>query len=263
MSRFRHTTAFVLAIYVAFAASNASADPRPFTFTTDAYPMGKGDWEYEQWITWKGGVDADKNFNRFDIRHEFEFGLADNFDLAIYMPEWRYEDSDSGSRTHFEGGSIETVFYLTNPATDFLGFGLYNEIGVGEDSLRFEQKLILHKDIGRLTLAYNLVFETEIEGVFNKDEENEVKGELANTFGVSYALTPQWKLGGELVVASEFIDWEDHEVTTVYAGPVVSYQGGKFGKDATWWATFTPMFQLTDENEEPDFQFRLLAGLNF
>ena len=252
------------AIYILTCATAAVADPRPFVFTTDAYPMGKGDWEYEQWITWRGGRDSDKNFSRFDIRHEFEFGLADNFDLAVYFPEWRYEDSDAGTRTTFQGGSVEGVLYLLNPATDFVGLALYNEIGVGEDFVKFEQKVIVHKDIGRLTLAYNLVFETEVEGAFDDEEETELVGELKHTFGVSYALSPQWKLGGELFVESEYADWSDHEVTTVYAGPTLSYQGGRLGiGDASWWITLTPAFQLTDEQDEADFYFRMLFGLNF
>jgi hypothetical protein len=79
---------------------------------------------------------------------------------------------------------------------------------------------------------------------------------------VSYALAPGWLAGGELFVISEYMDWTEHEVTTVYAGPVISYQGGKIGS-AEWWVTFTPAFQLTDEDGEPDFYFRMLFGLNF
>jgi len=258
------TTLVGTAIYILACASVALADPRPFVFTTDAYPLGKGDWEYEQWITWRGGRESDRNFSRFDIRHEFEFGLADNFDLAVYFPEWRYQDSDAGTRTTFQGGSVEGVLYLLNPATDFVGLALYNEIGVGEDFLKFEQKVILHKDIGRLTLAYNLVLETEVEGAFDDEEETELVGELKHTFGASYALNPHWKVGGELFVESEYADWSDHEVTTVYAGPTLSYQGGRLGiGDASWWVTLTPAFQLTDEGDEADFYFRMLFGLNF
>ena len=47
----------------------------------------------------------DTSFDRLDFRHEFEFGLADNFDLAVYLPSWNYQDSAERSGTHF--GSVD------------------------------------------------------------------------------------------------------------------------------------------------------------
>src|SRR5687767_9719126 len=99
-------------------AGVASADPRPFTFTSDAYPMGKGEWEYEQWVTYSGHTDEDSGFLQLDFRHEFEFGVADNVDLALYMPEWRYQETDGEDGTTFRGGALELVVYLTNPVKD-------------------------------------------------------------------------------------------------------------------------------------------------
>lgn len=241
----------------------ASADPRPFTFSNDAYPMGKGDWEYEQWVTYSGRTDEDRDFLRLDFRHEFEFGVADNLDLALYMPEWRYQETDDEDGTTFQGGSLEAIVYLTNPVKDFVGIALYGEIGVGEDELEFENKLIIHKDIGKWILAYNLVLETELEHVFDKDEETEVEGVIEHTFGVSYALAPGWLTGGELIVASEYADWEDYEGTTVYAGPAISYQGGEIGEQGGWWVTITPTIQLTDEEGASDYVVRMLFGLHF
>jgi hypothetical protein len=253
----------VVTIAALLVPSLAWADPRPFTFVSDAYSVGKGGWEIEQWVTYKGHTNEDSGFAHFDFRTEFEFGLADNFDLAIYMPQWSYEDSDSRSGTHFDGGAIEGVFYFTNPVKDFVGLALYGEINISDDELEFENKLIVQKDIGKWVFAYNLVLETELEHVFDKDEETEVEGVIENTFGVSYALSRGWLLGAELIVSSEFEDWDDYITTTVYAGPNVSYQGGHFGKSGTWWVTVTPTFQLTDEEDDPDFQVRAIFGISF
>src|SRR6478672_9598993 len=120
----------------------AVADPRPFTFSNDTYPVGKGQWEYEQWVTYKARKEDESDFQRFEIRHEFEVGLADNFDLAVYLPSWSYEDSQDFSGTQFGSVDVEAVFYVTNPVTDFLGIGLYAETKIGEDSLAFENKLL-------------------------------------------------------------------------------------------------------------------------
>jgi hypothetical protein len=233
------------------------ADPRPFTFSTDTYPVGKGDWEYEQWVTYKAHKEGESDFQRFEFRHEFEFGLADNFDLAVYLPSWSYEDSEDFSGTRFGSVDVEGVVYLSNPVTDFLGIGLYAETKIGEDSLAFENKLLVQKDVGNWVFLYNLVLETELEGVFG-DEENEVEGELAHTFGVSYAVASGLFLGAEGIVESEYEDWSHYEGTTVYLGPAFSYQ-----RSDRFWFTITPTYQLTDNEDEPDFNVRLIAALMF
>ena len=246
----------VAAIALLMTAAVAAADPRPFTFTTDTYPVGKGHWEYEQWVTWEQA--GDENVYRF--RHEFEFGLADNFDLAVYLPNWRYEDTAERNGIDFESVSIEGVVYFTNPITDFVGLGLYNEVTVGEDELAFETKLLVQKDVGDWVFAYNLVLETELEGMFDVDEENEVEGVIEHTFGASYAFGPRgdFRAGGELLVESVYADWDAYEDTFVYAGPVFSYWGGD-----DWFVTVTPMFQLTSSDDEADFIVRLIAGYEF
>ena len=261
----RFSLALPFALLIALlVASDLYADPRPFAFTYDTYPVGKGNFEYEQWVTYRAHTEDDSDLARWDFRHEFEFGLAENFDLSVYLASWRYEDSDDFTGTRFSSSSVEGIFYLLNPVTDAFGLGLYAEFGVGEHALEFEQKLLIQKDVGAWTLAYNLVFETELEGVFDDEEEDETEGVLGHTFGASYSLSPSWRVGGEAIVESIFDDWDDYEHTVVYAGPLVSYQGGTIGSTSLgWWVTVTPTVQLTDVEDEADFQVRLIAGLEF
>ena len=249
----------VLCVLLAVAAPTVvRADPRPFTFSNDTYPMGKGDWEYEQWVTWRVSKEDESDYQRFDFRHEFEFGVTDTFDIAVYLPTWRYEDSEEFSGTRFGSVDVEGIVYLSNPVTDAVGIGLYAEAKVGEESLGFENKLLVQKDVGNWVFLYNLVLETELEGVFSTEEENEVAGELKHTFGVSYAVAPGWFLGGEGIVESAFADWSEYEGTTVYAGPAVSFQ-----RNENFWFTLTPTYQLTDNEDEADFNVRLIAALRF
>ena len=247
----------VFLITTLFLAATAAADPRPFTFSNDTYPMGKGDWEYEQWVTYRTSKEDESDYQRFDFRHEFEFGLADNFDLAIYLPTWRYEDSEEFSGTRFGSVDVEGIVYLSNPVTDWVGIGIYAETKIGEDSLGFENKLLVQKDVGNWVFVYNLVLETELEGVFGEDE-NEVEGELKHTAGVSYAIAPGLFLGAEGIVESAYEDWSEYEGTTVYAGPAFSYQ-----KSDRFWFTLTPTYQLTDNEDEADFNVRLIAAIQF
>jgi hypothetical protein len=208
---------------IVFGSAVVMADPRPFTFVYDTYPVGKGNWEFEQGVTYRTRTDDEPGFDRFDFREEIEFGVADNFDLAFYLPSWRYEDSDERTGTKFDSVDVESILYLSNPTTDALGAALYMEIGVGDE-----------------------------------EEENEVEGELENLLGVSYALTPAWLAGGEVIIASEFPDWDQYEDTTVYAGPVISYQGAEH-----WWVTVTPTFLLSNQDDEPQYQIRMIAGISF
>lgn len=252
------TSLAAIVVVLVGSSTLAIADPRPFTFTTDTYAMGKGDWEYEQWVTWRHHKDDEPGYDRVDIRHEFEFGIADNFDLAVYLPSWRYEDSEDGRGTKFDSVDIEGILYLSNPRTDAVGLGLYTEVKVGEDSLGFEGKLLVQKDVGRWVLAYNLVLETGIDGVFDDESENEVEGEIKHTVGVAYAIAPGWLVGGEAFVESVYADWSDYEKTAVYAGPVISFQGHDH-----LWVTVTGLYQLSSEADEPDFRVRMIAGWNF
>lgn len=245
-------------------ASPALAGYRPFTFTYDTYPMAKGELEFEQWFTYSGPKVDGESFNRFAFREEIEYGLTDNFRLAFYVPSWSYEKSKERSDVDFDNAGIEGILLLSNPTTDFLGVGLYGEVKFGEHELELEQKLLLHKDVGPWTFAYNLVVETELEGIFGAHEETEVEGVLGHTFGIAYSLSPSWRVGAEAIVESKFEDWSHYEGTTVYAGPVLSYQGSHVpGTDWTWWATVTPTVQLTNHHDEPDFQIRMILGIEF
>src|SRR6266550_1004478 len=236
----------------------ASADPRPFTFTYDAYPIGKGAAEYEQSMTFNAHKSSEHGFSQFEFLHELEYGISDDLDLGLYFLRWKYEDSSENSGTQYDGGAVEFIYTILNPAKDHWGLALYAEFAVAENELEFEQKILVQKDFGKWIFAYNLILETEIAGVFNSNKENEVEGVIGHAFGVTKAVAREWFVGGELLVESKFLDWSNYENTTAYLGPTISYQGGNH-----WWATVTPAYQITGENEEPDWKIRLIAGWEF
>jgi hypothetical protein len=240
------------------ASSFAMADPRPFTMTYDAYPIGKGAAEYEQWVTFNTHKGSEAGFRQFEFLHELEYGISDNFDLGLYFLRWNYDDSRDQDGTHYDGGAVEFIYTILNPAKDHWGLALYNEIAVAEDEVEFEQKVLVQKDVGKWIFAYNLILETEIEGVFNSKKENEVEGVIGHAFGITKAVAREWFVGGELLVESRFPDWSHYENSTAYLGPTISYQGG-----GHWWATITPAYQITGEDEEPDWKIRLITGWEF
>ncbi len=243
---------YVLAVLCLFVvAVNAPAGGRRFTYSYEALTMPKGMWEYEQWVTWKTHKDSDPQFDRFDFRHEIEWGVTDRFQLALYFADWRFEDKPGKHKGDFRDVALEAIYNLTNPVTDPVGLALYGEVAVGDEKLKLEGKLIVEKDFGPLVLVYNAILEAEWEG----HHYTEDKGEIEQTLGISYQFSPRFMMGAELLHELAIPDWAGIRGKGVlYAGPNVSYHA------KNWWATLTPLFQISDIDDEPDFQMRLLVG---
>ena len=236
-------------------ADSAEASERRFTYVYEATTQPKGQWEFEQWMTWKTAKESNRDYDRFDIRHEFEVGVTDNFQLGFYVSDWRFVD-DSASGTHkgdWRDVAVEGIWNLADPTTDPVGLALYAEVKVGDELLELEGKFIAQKNFGSFVLAYNAIIEAEWEGV-HFDEDN---GKLEQTLGVSYQFSPRFLAGMELLHEVEMADWKGvRGKGLLYVGPNFSYRAKK------WWATLTPMFQVSDVDDEPDFQMRLIVGFH-
>ena len=74
--------------------------------------------------------------------------------------------------------------------------------------------------------------------------------------GRSFA-RPALLAGFELLHEIEYEDWSAWSDHVVYAGPNFGY------RTSTWWITVTALGQLTDVDEEPDFQMRVIFGFDF
>ncbi len=235
------------------AAVDVQAGARRFTYIYEALTMPKGAVEYEQWVTWKTAKENDRDFDRFDFRHEVEWGVTDNFQLALYQ-DWRFEEAPGRPRRgDYRDTALEAIYNLTNPVTDPIGLSLYGEIKIGDQLLELEGKLILEKDFGPLVLAYNATLEAEWEGAHFQED----KGELIQEAGISYQFSPRFLMGLELRHEVPIPDWAGVRGKGVlFLGPNFSYRAEK------WWATLTPLFQVSDVEDEPDFQMRLLVGFN-
>ncbi|MBI1371532.1 MAG: hypothetical protein GC159_02040 [Phycisphaera sp.] len=242
----------------AMVADTARADPRRFGYSYETTTMPKGAWEYEQWVTWKTSKAEDRNFDRIDFRHEVEYGLADNWQVAFYLSDWRYEHGDSveDDGTSWQNVALETIYSITNPVTDPIGSAVYGEVRIGEHEVGVEGKLLLQKDIGPWSIVWNGILEAEWEGEEFGDYD-ERAGELAQTFGVSYQIVPQLTAGFELLHEIGIDEWEEFGDHVVYVGPNVSYRG------KGWFITVTPLFQVTDLADEADFETRFLFGIEF
>ncbi|MCZ6542359.1 MAG: hypothetical protein O6768_01700 [Planctomycetota bacterium] len=255
----RHTTyAYAwpaLALASLILAGRTDAGERKFTYVYEATTMAAGEFEYEQWVTWKTDKDTDSSFDRIDFRHEIEFGVTDHLQVALYFADWRYQDgrsvSDDGAE--YRGTAVELIYNLSDPWEDFLGSALYGEIKLGDELFELEGKLILQKNVNLWTAAYNATIEAEWEGAHYTDDN----GKFQQTLGISYQLRPQLLVGAELLHEIKFPDWSTRDEDVLYLGPNLSY------RHQNWWVTVTPLLQVTDVASEPEFQLRLIFGFDF
>src|SRR5436190_8376820 len=73
----------------------ARADNRHFTFVYEAQTPKQGELEYEQWVTWSRRSDEDSKLNVVSFRHELEYGITDNWMVALYAPDWEIRSGRS------------------------------------------------------------------------------------------------------------------------------------------------------------------------
>jgi hypothetical protein len=215
--------------------------------------MAKGAMELESWVTWKTNQADDPDFERFDIRHEFEYGVTDRLQLAFYFADWRYEkNADEAGDAEFHDVAIEAIYNLTDPNTTPFGSALYGEIKGSDDFIELEAKLLLQKNMGRWIFVYNIGGAIEWE-----DEYTEDVAELMQSVGASYQINPSWSIGAECLHEIEVPDVDSIGDSAVYLGPNIGWRSERFSM------ALTGLWQLTSLGGEPDFQLRTIFAVDF
>lgn len=234
-------------------ASLTEAGSRRFAYSYETTTMAAGAMELESWVTWKTNQASDPDFERFDIRHEFEYGVTDRFQLALYFADWRYEKSSGQSgETAFRDVAVEAIYNLTDPNTTPFGSALYSEVKGSDDFIELEAKFLLQKNLGPWMLVYNIGGEIAWEDDYKNDE-----AELMQSAGVSYQFNPSWTVGAEVLHEIAVPDVDAIGDSGVYLGPNVSWRNNRFS------VTLTGLWQLTSLSDEPDFQLRTIFSVDF
>lgn len=260
-------------VALGLAAASALATDRRFTYTYEPETLPAGAKEFEQWVTLGIGRTKNvgqENFNRWDFREEFEYGVTDNYQIALYLngrnTSYRDGAGNDISDFSFEGVSLENKYNLLNPATKPVGVSLYLEGTYSGTEAEIEQKIIFGQRHGDWKWALNLTHATEWE-----DNLHEVEGELEGTIGIARDLGKRWTLGLELRSITKIPNYEEFETTALYLGPTVSY------RQDNWWAALSVMPQVWgrdwdhsgDGHDNLDLahnervQIRLLFGIDF
>jgi len=254
ITRTAAAAALALAALVVLAAPAARADARRFAWTYESGTMPRGVAEYEQWVTWKTDRDSDSEYDRLEFRQEIEYDLTDRLQVALYLADWRYTRATGGSDTELLDTALEVIWNLSDPVRTALGVALYGEVKLDSELFELEGKLLLEKQVAGWIVAYNAVIESEWEG----EDWAEDNGAFKQLLAVSYAATPRVSLGAEALHEVGVEDWSDAGDALFYAGPNAHFLLGR-----GWWVTTTPLLQLSNQDEEPNLQWRTLVGVTF
>jgi len=259
----------VAAFAVLACASVARADERKFNYSYEAKTLSQGGFEFEQWATLKTEKDAG-DFNRLELREEFEFGLTDRLTTAAYlnMTYQAIRNVPGLENEHsfgFESVSSEWKFKVTDPSADLVGLLLYGELALSNDEYEFELKLVLSKHLGPVTLAYNFIYEWELGREAGASPEWRWAHVIQNTAGVSLDLPflQGTSVGVEARSEAHFERSLGGEHNSAYwVGPNVHYA------TTAWWATLSFLRQINvaglDFRETyTKYEFRLIVGINF
>src|SRR5256714_11290571 len=174
--RMKSRLAIAVAILLGVSTAYAHEAIFSWTYTTDLTPKGHG--EFEQWVTTRWEKEHG-SYSVVDFREEFEYGVTDNFQLAIYLNhhyvnanddipvadpahpkkllpaiyETGGEDVHAGhdparpfDSYHFESVSLEGIYRLLSPYKDPIGLALYFEPSVGDQETELEWKILLQKN---------------------------------------------------------------------------------------------------------------------
>jgi hypothetical protein len=258
----------VLAVLMACAgAATARADDRKFTYSYEAKTLPQGTWEFEQWATLQTGKDAGR-WDTWLFREEIEYGITDRLNASIYLNSEYQANSgvpgfDDEHSFGLKGMSTEWKYKLSDPAADAVGSLLYGELGFSNAEYEIELKMVLSKEVGRFTFAYNFIYEAEAE---QEPEESPVwrwEHVISNTLGASYAVTERLSVGVEAMDVFRTMPVEGEKTHATFVGPNVHYSSG------SWWATFTVLRQISvnglefSDGDNTKLQFRLIFGVNF
>jgi opacity protein-like surface antigen len=248
--------ATVLGAATLAAGSAAHADRRAYGTTYEAVTAPRGEIDVETWTTFapQGELEGGPSSRGMREMIELEYGITDHWDAALYNMvdmitsgdtesgyagfklETRYRPSDRGE------WPIDPVFYLE-----------FQQLFRGDARQKYEAKLILAKDIGKLNIAANLALEEE------RTTEPAWNTEVEYAAGTSYALTPAWMIGAEVFGKAEKEAMEIENRT--WLGPTVSWAGGGTGALRGVWVTLAGGAGLTEESDS--YYARLIVGFQF
>lgn len=261
----------ILLAFISFF-SGAKAQDRVFTYTYQSGVLNKGQKEIEVWSTLANG--RTDYYKGLDHSLEFELGLGHKMQTAFYL-NYGYSSgvtSEDGTKSLVSSTdysfSNEWKIKLTDPMANRLGSALYLEYSIAPTATAVEGKLILDKQMGKFTSAFNLVGEYEVENDFISQGANIVSVKrdqfaLEMNYGLSYRIKKDLSIGFEAFNKNQMMGTTAAR-SILLAGPCLSYRSNAF------WINLTCLPQIAnlqggglELNENERLQTRLIFSYEF
>ena len=225
----------IAAFVLVLVGTGARADEKYYVWTYDYSTLASGSSEIEYYFT---GVAADRQMSKKnDWQHqvELEYGITDHLDIGVYQ----IIEQPADDALHYAGYKARLRYRVAERNTFPLDIVLYAE---HEEKIRgqnaFEGKLILAKDIGKLNLSYNQIYERTYSSG---------KGEHEYAVGISYQINPFFRIGVE--------SKGSHTEGEYAAGPTIAWAGSRF------WTNVGVLYGLNRRTN--DREVRFVLGIPF
>ena len=211
-----------------------------------------------------------KYYRAFEHRLEFEVGLGSKLQTAFYL-NYGYSKGieTAGNVDHLVAESAysfanEWKLKLSDPTANRIGSAVYFEYTLRTEETELEAKIILDKQIGKVTQALNVSGEYEFKNEFsdNNDQivvnkEHEIKLNL--NYGLAYQLHKNFYLAMELS-SNNLYEENEWKFSVLSAGLGLSYNMSGF------WVNLSCMPQISNlitSNQELSDNEKLQTRLIF
>jgi hypothetical protein len=211
--------ALALALAAVATTGHAHATPRPLPFTYPYQTLPAGSLELEQYVDLvpvrvvrEGPTGSDAVTSvRSNLETEVEYALTDHIEAAWYFV-FRQSATAGTPAMRFMGVKQRMRFRFGETGDLPLDLGLYLEVAEFHDEFEFEEKLIVSRRIGPLSLVANLWIEQEY--YFQEEEWRHIYNP---TVGAAFQLSPSFFAGVEYWARGRF-DTNDADLAADAAG---------------------------------------------
>lgn len=235
--------AAVFAAVLAAAPAPAKADPRSYVWTYEYMTVREGRAELEYYSTTEVPDTKAPETSNWKHQVELEYGLTGKTDIAMYQM-FKQANTPAGKTFSYDGMKLRLRHRLAEKGELPVDTLLYAEYVRGTDlgeQGELEGKLVLAKDLGRLTLSYNQVIEFPLEKL--------ARAVHSFAAGASWKVSEVFKAG--LEAAGEY------QADEYYLGPTLHFKA----RDMKLWASLGYLAGLNRDSK--DAQTRLIAGVPF
>jgi opacity protein-like surface antigen len=214
------------------AGETARAAQRSYVWTEEYGTLAKGNAEVEFWQTAVTHDIQTRNASDWNQQLELEYGITDRLNVALYNV---YEQTVDSSALTYLGYKLEVKYRVAEKDVLPVDVQLYaeEEVSTVEGNV-FEGKLILGKDIGKLNITYNQIYERPT---------STGKGENGYAFGISYEIVPAFRFGVESKGS-----YTEKEYA---AGPTLAWIGNRI------WADIGAVYGLNKDTNDREVRFML------